>query len=73
MSEAIKQQILAALSHPEADEGLFFTNLYYLHEEDERPQVEASEELILEAIKELLSEQKIRVDDSQEQLIFFRA
>lgn len=72
MNEAIKQQILAALAHPEADEGLFFTNLYYLHEEDERPQVEASEEQILDAIKELILEKKIRVDDSQDQLIFFR-
>ncbi len=52
--EDARQQILAALKHPEAEEGLYFDNFYHLHEEDERPRVSAPQVEILEAIKVLI-------------------
>ena len=42
----IKAQILQALAHPEAEEGLYFRNFVHLHEEDEREAVEGDEEVI---------------------------
>jgi len=60
----IKSQVLEALAHPEADEGLYFSNLYILHEEDERPRVSGSPIDIGKAIDELASEGKVTIDDS---------
>jgi len=67
----VKGQILTALSHPEAEEGLYFRNFALLHEEDERPSVEASEEDILEALQELISEGRVRMNDGSGEVIFF--
>lgn len=61
--DAIKGQIMLALRHPEAEEGLYFHNLFHLHEEDERPAVVASQEEILEALKELLDEGKVQMTE----------
>ena len=41
--DAIRQQIIAALRHPEAEDGLYFNNLIVVHEEEERPIVEGDE------------------------------
>lgn len=41
--ETIREQILAALKHPEAEDGLYFNNLIVVHEEEERPIVEGAE------------------------------
>ena len=60
----IKSQILAVLAHPEADEGLYFSNLYILHEEDERPRVNGSPMDIGKALDELAAEGKVAIDDS---------
>jgi hypothetical protein len=59
----VKSQILTALSHPEAEEGLYFRNFSHLHEEDERPAVEARDEDIFEALHELISEGYVRMND----------
>lgn len=69
--EQVKGQILAALSHPEAEEGLYFRNFYHLHEEDERPAVCAGQITILDALKELIADGKVRLDESGEEAIFF--
>lgn len=69
--EITKQQILAALSHPEAEEGLYFQNLYALHEDEERPAVESSQQEILDALKDLIREKKVRVNNEGESPIFF--
>lgn len=66
----IKTQILTALSHPEAAEGLYFRNLWHLHEEDERPAVEANEVDILDALKELISEGRVSMDETGKEVIF---
>jgi len=67
----IAQQILAALGHSEADEGLYFRNFYQLHEEDQRSIVEGDQEEILEVVKDLIDQGKIRVDDSGAEVVFF--
>ncbi|MBX7144005.1 MAG: hypothetical protein K1X79_06100 [Oligoflexia bacterium] len=69
--EKVKGQILAALSHPEAEEGLYFRNFYHLHEEDERPQVCAEQIAILDALKELIADGKVRLDETGDEAIFF--
>ena len=42
--QSVKDQILLALGHPEAEEGLYFRNLCIGHEADERPIVKAKQE-----------------------------
>ena len=71
--ERIKFQILEALSHPEAQDGLYFRNLYYLHEEDQRDAVEGTQLEILDALKELMAADKIVMNDEGEEAIFFLA
>ena len=67
----VKHQILRALEHSEAEEGLYFRNFTLLHEEDQRPAVLADEVQILDALKELIQEGKVRMDDSGKEVIFF--
>jgi hypothetical protein len=66
----IKELIIEALAHPEAEEGLYFRNFRNLHEEDVRPAVEGTQEEVLECLKELVEEGKVRVDETGEELIF---
>ena len=66
----IKSQIQTALSHEEAEEGLYFDNLIAVHEEEERPVVTGSDEDILDALKEMISAGEIEVDDSGELPVF---
>ena len=68
--EKIKDQIMQALSHAEADEGLYFRNLYNLHEADERPGVEAAPELILKALEELVRDGHVHQDVTGEEPVF---
>jgi hypothetical protein len=67
---SVEQQILNALKHPEAEEGLFLGNFHVLHEEDERPRVNASEEEILISLKELMRQGKVVADTKGEDVIF---
>lgn len=68
--DKVKVQILKALQHNEADEGLYFRNFTLLHEEDQRPAVVADEVEILDALKELIDEGKVRMDESGEEVVF---
>jgi hypothetical protein len=67
---AIKTQILAALGHPEASDGLYFRNLWHLHEEDERAPVEGDEVSILDALKELIELGQVEMDETGKEVIF---
>jgi len=66
----VKDQIIRALEHPEADEGLYFRNLHYLHEEDDREPVAAPQEEILEALHELIAEGRVSMDSNGQEAIF---
>jgi hypothetical protein len=69
--ERIKNQILAALRHPEAQDGLYFRNFYHLHEEDERPAVEGDEVSILDALSDLMHDGVVRLSEGGTEAIFF--
>ena len=66
----LKKQILAALRHPEAEEGLYLDNFYHLHEEDERPAVQGTESEIMDTLVQLVEEGKVIMDSSQKSTIF---
>lgn len=56
MSEdsVIKKEILQALKHPEAEDGLYFNNLIAVHEEEERTCVQGDDLQVLDALFELI-------------------
>ncbi len=66
----VKLQIIRALEHPEAQEGLYFRNFYALHEEDERSAVEANQVDILDALKELMHEGSVVMEEGGSEAIF---
>lgn len=68
--DSVKAQVLAALDHPEAEEGLYFRNFFYLHEEDERPAVVADQIDVLDALKELIAEGRVVMVEGGEEAIF---
>ena len=71
--EDVKAQIVSVLAHPEAQDGLYFRNFQDLHEEDERPPVEADQVTILDALMELIGEGRVKVEDEQKEVIFHLA
>jgi hypothetical protein len=58
----LQNSIIAALSHPEAEDGLYFRNFFTLHQEDDRPKVDAPKESILKALNTLIKSGKVKVD-----------
>ena len=66
----IRKQILAALSHPEAEDGLYFNNLVVVHEEEERPIVEGEEAEIRGVLKEMVGEGVVKSSGEGAQEIF---
>jgi hypothetical protein len=67
----LKQQIISALSHPEAENGLYLNNLMAVHEDEERTIVEGTEIDILDALKELIAEGSVMMNEEGEQVIFY--
>ncbi len=66
----IKKQILLALEHPEAEDGLYLENLNLLYEEENRPQVEGNQLEILDALKELIEEGLVHSSEDSERVVF---
>ena len=66
----IKKEILAALSHPEAEDGLYFNNLIVVHEEEERPIVRGEESEILLVLRELVSSGEVDTSGSGHETIY---
>jgi hypothetical protein len=66
----IRDQIVAALSHPEAEDGLYFNNLVVVHEEEERPIVEGDEAQILAVLEEMIADGTVRSSGEGGQKIF---
>lgn len=66
----IKSEIIQALQHPEAEEGLYLDNFYHLHEEDTRPMVNATESQIVGALEQLISEGAVHIDSSSGKVVF---
>jgi hypothetical protein len=66
----IREQILAALKHPEAEDGLYFNNLIVVHEEEERPIVEGEEKDIREVLNSMVTEGILSVVGEGTQTIY---
>lgn len=66
----IKSQILSALSHDEAEDGLYFQNFFALGDEDERTPVKGQEHEILDALNDLIREGRVKLDESHDKVIF---
>ena len=66
----VKDSIVGALSHSEAEDGLYFRNFFLLHEEDQRPGVKASKKDLLNALNELLEEGIVKVDFDELEVTF---
>lgn len=66
----IKREILAALSHPEAEDGLYFNNLIIVHEEEERPIVRGEEAEVVEALKDLVKAGTVETSGSGNETIY---
>lgn len=69
-NSSIRDQIVAALRHPEAEDGLYFNNLIVVHEEEERPIVEGDEEAIKKALREMVREGILKSSGEGAQEIF---
>ncbi|MFN4896018.1 MAG: hypothetical protein ACK5GN_05605 [Pseudomonadota bacterium] len=69
-SNSIREQILAALSHPEAEDGLYFNNLIVVHEEEERPIVEGDEAVILQTLDDMVLDGTLSVTGEGSQRIY---
>lgn len=70
MSAHLKDQLLAVLHHPEAEDGLYFRNFFHLHEADEREQIEADPADILSALLELVEEGYVTMLGEGDEAIF---
>jgi len=68
--EEVKRQVLRALSHPESEDGLYLRNFSHLHEEDERPAVEASQDELLEALNQLVHEGRVAIHETCNEVVF---
>lgn len=68
--QEIKDDIIAALSHVEAEEGLYLNNLQVVHEEEERPLVRGTQLQILDALKELIDEGRVVTNEEGSDIIF---
>lgn len=64
---------MAALSHPEAEDGLYFNNLIIVHEEEERPIVEGDETAILQVLDDMVVEGTLAVTGEGSQRIYMLA
>lgn len=69
-AERIRKEILAALEHPEAEDGLYFSNLTELYEEEERPAVVGDDLEILDALKQLIDDGIVITSEGEAGTIF---
>ncbi|MCB0353734.1 MAG: hypothetical protein KDD64_09425 [Bdellovibrionales bacterium] len=68
--EQLKKDILAALAHPEAEEGLYLENLCVVHQEEERLPVRGNPDEVLIALQLLMEEGKVLARDNGEKVAF---
>jgi hypothetical protein len=69
-NNSIRSQIIAALSHQEAEDGLYFNNLIVVHEEEERPIVEGEESQIMSELELMVAEGAITASGEGAQRIY---
>lgn len=69
-NQKIKDEILSALSHPEAQDGLYFWNLGHVSEMDLRPRVRADDDDIYLALLELLRDEEVIMESGENEAVF---
>lgn len=69
----VKKQILRALDCGEATDGLYFRNFYQPWDEGGNPAVEAPQSQISAALKELIAEGRVVMDDTGKEPIYLLA
>jgi hypothetical protein len=69
----VKQQILKALDCGAATDGLYFRNFYQPWDEGGKPAVEAPQSQIIAALKELIAEGSVVMDDTGKEAIYHLA
>ncbi len=70
VTSSIRSQIILALRHEEAEDGLYFNNLIAVHEDEERPVVGGTQEEILAVLGDMIQEGEVIADDSGPEVIF---
>ena len=70
LNKVIQDAILTALKHDEAEDGLYFSNLFHLHEEDEREAVPGSPEDIERVLRVLVNDGIVTEEGSGDQAIY---
>ncbi len=68
--DEVKREVLLALSHQEAEDGLFYSNFRSLHEEDERPTVNSPSNLLNEALTDLVRDGVIELGEVSDKVVF---
>lgn len=68
----IKTNIIKALKHPEAADGLYLRNFLQLHEEDSRPDIPGGPDAIVSALNELIVDKKILIERGFDNDVVFR-
>lgn len=68
--DEIKSEVISALAHQEAEDGLYLRNFSHLHEEDERDPVLADMPYLLAALTELVSEGRVLLDENGGECIY---
>ena len=63
-------RLFADRCHHGKEEGLYFDNFSIVHEDEERPVVEGAQEDVLAALKELIDEGRVVVNDTQAEPVF---
>lgn len=66
----LKNEIISVLSHPDAEEGLYFRNFFHVHEEDDRQAIAGEESEVLDALRELIAEGRVLMDEGESEPIF---
>lgn len=66
----IATAILAALSHDEAEDGLYFSNLFHLHEEDERDAVPGTPDEIATVLDDLIRRGQVISEGEGDQAVY---
>lgn len=69
----VKQQILRALDQGDAADGLYFWNFHMPSEEGGKLRVEAPEDQIIAALKELIAEGTVIMDETGKDVTYHLA
>jgi hypothetical protein len=68
--ENLKNQIINALNHTEAEDGLFFQNFIIVHESEDRQPVMTNDAGLIYALEDLVKDEKVSMGVMDGKVIF---